>query len=108
LIAGDGKASVRTYLQLREQGERLTGLTYLIAKSLRDALAVSIRLQNGESTGEVKRGLRMSRVWLIATWLMCLARVPSGCGVRLARSRISRSTRVAERFSRAHARPCRR
>jgi DNA polymerase-3 subunit delta len=60
LIAGNGKASVRTYLQLREQGERLTGLTYLIAKSLRDALAVSIRLQNGESTGEVKRGLRMS------------------------------------------------
>jgi DNA polymerase III subunit delta len=60
LIAGDGKAAIRTYLQLRDQGERLTGLTYLIAKSLRDALAVSLRLQGGESTGEVKRGLRMS------------------------------------------------
>jgi DNA polymerase-3 subunit delta len=60
LMAGDGKAGIRTYLQLREQGERFTGLTYLIAKSLRDALAVSIRLQGGESTGEIKRGLRMS------------------------------------------------
>jgi DNA polymerase-3 subunit delta len=60
LIAGDEKASIRTYLQLREQGERLASLTYLIAKSLRDALAVSIRLQAGESKAEVKRGLRMS------------------------------------------------
>jgi len=48
-----------TYLRLRQQGERLSGLTYLIAGRLRDALAISLRLAAGESAAEVKRGLRM-------------------------------------------------
>ncbi|HWX52710.1 MAG TPA: hypothetical protein VNY34_05425, partial [Solirubrobacteraceae bacterium] len=40
-------------------GERLSGLTYLMAQRLRDALAVSLRLRAGESVAEVKRGMRM-------------------------------------------------
>ena len=44
---------------MRQQGERLSGLTYLMAQRLRDAVAVAARLQAGESVAEIKRGLRM-------------------------------------------------
>ncbi|HUB75325.1 MAG TPA: hypothetical protein VL979_14990 [Solirubrobacteraceae bacterium] len=56
--AGAGHAT-RSYLRLREQGERVAGLTYLMAQRLRDALAVSLRLQAGASPAEVRRTLRM-------------------------------------------------
>ena len=46
-------------MRLREQGERLAGLTYLMASRLREALAVALRLQAGKSAAEVRRGLRM-------------------------------------------------
>lgn len=59
LVAGDARAATRAYVRLREQGERLAGLTYLMASRLRDALAVSVRLRAGESAAEVRRGLRM-------------------------------------------------
>jgi DNA polymerase-3 subunit delta len=59
LVGGDGRDAARSYLRLRQQGERLSGLTYLMAQRLRDALAVAVRLQAGESIAEVKRGLRM-------------------------------------------------
>ncbi|HEY0515893.1 MAG TPA: DNA polymerase III subunit delta [Solirubrobacteraceae bacterium] len=59
LVGADGSQAARAYLRLREQGERLAGLTYLMAGRLRDALAISQRLQAGESVAEVKRGLRM-------------------------------------------------
>ena len=59
LVAGDTPAATLTYLRLRRQGERLGGLTYLMASRLREALAVALRLQAGESAAEVKRGLRM-------------------------------------------------
>ncbi|HTB69886.1 MAG TPA: hypothetical protein VK707_02775 [Solirubrobacteraceae bacterium] len=59
LVGGDEREATRLYLRLREQGERLSGLVYLIASRLRDALAVSLRLQAGESAATVKRGLRM-------------------------------------------------
>jgi DNA polymerase III subunit delta len=59
LVAADGAEATRTYLRLREQGERLSGLLYLMAARLRDALAVALRLQAGESAAEVKRSLRM-------------------------------------------------
>lgn len=63
LVAGDAQAATRSYLTLREQGERLAGCLYMMAKGLREALEVSIRLARGESAGEVKRSLRMpSRV----------------------------------------------
>ena len=59
LVGGDGREATRTYMRLRSQGERLAGLTYLMASRLREALAVALRLQAGESAAEVRRGLRM-------------------------------------------------
>ncbi|HEY3959930.1 MAG TPA: DNA polymerase III subunit delta [Solirubrobacteraceae bacterium] len=59
LVAGDTGEATRSYLRLRGQGERLSGLIYLMAQRLRDALAIALRLQAGESVGEVRRGLRM-------------------------------------------------
>jgi DNA polymerase-3 subunit delta len=59
LVGGARGEALATYLQLREQGERLTGLTYVMASRLRDALAIAVRLQAGESRADVKRGLRM-------------------------------------------------
>jgi DNA polymerase III subunit delta len=59
LVGADAREATRTYLRLREQGERLAGLTYLMASRLREALAVALRLQAGESAADVKRGLRM-------------------------------------------------
>jgi DNA polymerase-3 subunit delta len=59
LVGGDARESTLAYLRLRSQGERLPGLSYLMAQRLRDALAVALRLEGGESVSEVKRGLRM-------------------------------------------------
>jgi DNA polymerase III subunit delta len=59
LVGGDAGEAMRSYLRLRTQGERLSGLVYLMAQRLRDAELVSVRLQAGEPPAEIKRGLRM-------------------------------------------------
>jgi DNA polymerase III subunit delta len=59
LVAGDGPLATVTYLRLREQGERVAGLTYLLASRLREALRVAEQLSAGSSPAEIKRGLRM-------------------------------------------------
>jgi len=59
LVGTDRREATSSYVRLRSQGERLAGLTYLMASRLREALAISLRLQAGESAAEVKRGLRM-------------------------------------------------
>jgi DNA polymerase-3 subunit delta len=59
LLAADSREATRMYMRLREQGERLSGLLYLMAGRLREGLAVAVRLQAGESVAEVKRSLRM-------------------------------------------------
>jgi DNA polymerase III subunit delta len=59
LVAANDSEAVRSYLRLRQQGERLSGLTYLMAQRLRDALAVSLRLREGEQVADIKRSLRM-------------------------------------------------
>ena len=59
LVGGNRREAALSYLRLRHQGERLSGLTYLMAQRLRDALAVALRLRAGESVAEVKRGMRM-------------------------------------------------
>jgi DNA polymerase-3 subunit delta len=59
LVASDASEAVRSYLRLRAQGERLSGLVYLMAQRLRDAEGVSVRLQAGEPPAEIKRSLRM-------------------------------------------------
>lgn len=59
LVAGDRPAAVRTYLQLREQGERLPGLLYWISQRMRQAHEVAVALDAGEPASQVKRRLRM-------------------------------------------------
>ena len=59
LVGGDAGEAVRSYLRLRAQGERLSGLIYLMAQRVRDAEGVSVRLQAGVPPAEIKRGLRM-------------------------------------------------
>ncbi len=59
LVGADSREATLAYMRLREQGERLSGLIYLMAQRLRDALAISLRLQAGESEAAAKRGLRM-------------------------------------------------
>jgi DNA polymerase III subunit delta len=59
LLVENPREAILAYLRLRRQGERLGGLAYLMAARMRDALAVALRLQGGESAAEVKRSLRM-------------------------------------------------
>jgi DNA polymerase III subunit delta len=59
LVGADGREAMGSYVRLRSQGERLAGLTYLMAARLREALQIAMRLQAGESATEVRRGLRM-------------------------------------------------
>ncbi len=59
LVGADAREATLSYVRLREQGERLSGLIYLMSSRLREALAVALRLQAGESEANVKRGLRM-------------------------------------------------
>jgi len=59
LVARDGAAATRLYLELRAQGERLTGLLFQMARRVREALDVAERLERGESAAQVRRGLRM-------------------------------------------------
>lgn len=59
LVAGDRAAATRLYLRLRGQGERLSGLAYVMAGRVREALAITVRLRAGEPASQVKRSLRM-------------------------------------------------
>ena len=94
--AATRREATLSYLRLREQGERLSGLTYLMAQRLRDALAVALRLQAGESAAEVKRGLRMP------------ARAAERFVADVARSDVERAAGGARRARRPRARHARR
>lgn len=59
LVGADAADATRSYMRLRAQGERLSGLVYLMAQRLRDAEGISVRLQAGEPPAEIKRTLRM-------------------------------------------------
>ncbi len=59
LVDGDRRAATLSYLRLREQGERLAGLVYLLAGRLREALGVRSELDSGRPAAEIKRSLRM-------------------------------------------------
>jgi DNA polymerase III subunit delta len=60
LVARDGPGATRAFLQLRAQGETLPRLVPLMARRLRDVLAIATRLEAGESPTQVKESLRMS------------------------------------------------
>lgn len=59
LVAGDQARATACYMGVREQGESLSGLLYLMAKRVREALEIAQRMQAGESAAQVKRSLRM-------------------------------------------------
>jgi DNA polymerase-3 subunit delta len=59
LVAADARQATLAYLRLRGQGERTSGLTYLMAQRLREALTVALRLEAGATHAEAARGLRM-------------------------------------------------
>jgi DNA polymerase III subunit delta len=60
LVARDGPGATRAFLELRAQGETLPRLVPLMARRLRDVLAIATRLEAGESPAQVKASLRMS------------------------------------------------
>jgi DNA polymerase-3 subunit delta len=59
LVAGDAPAAVRSYLSLREHGERVPGLLYWISQRVRLAHEVAAALDAGEPPAQIKRRLRM-------------------------------------------------
>jgi DNA polymerase-3 subunit delta len=59
IVAGEARAAVGAYLQLRQQGERLPGLLYWISQRVRTAHEVASALDAGEPPAQVKRRLRM-------------------------------------------------
>jgi DNA polymerase-3 subunit delta len=59
LVGADAAEATRAYMRLRAQGERISGLLYLMAQRLRDAEGVAARLAEGESPAQIKRTLRM-------------------------------------------------
>jgi DNA polymerase-3 subunit delta len=60
LVAGDGDVATRAYLALEAQGESVTRLVGLLARRVRDVLAIATRLEAGEPPAQVKRSLKMS------------------------------------------------
>lgn len=60
LVAREHRRATRAFLELREQGESLPRLVPLMARRLREVLAVAVRLEAGESPAQVKSGLKMA------------------------------------------------
>jgi DNA polymerase-3 subunit delta len=60
LVARDQRAATQAFLELRAQGETLPRLVPLMARRMRDVLAIATRLETGESPAQVKESLRMS------------------------------------------------
>ena len=59
LVAGDTQTSIELLVELRQQGERVTGLIYNMVRRLRDAVAVAEALRAGQAPAQVKKTLRM-------------------------------------------------
>jgi DNA polymerase-3 subunit delta len=60
LVARDRRRVFRAFLELREQGESLPRLVPLLARRLRDVLAIADRLEAGESPAQVKASMKGS------------------------------------------------
>jgi DNA polymerase III subunit delta len=60
LVARDRPKVLRSYLELREQGETLGRLIPLLARRVREVLAIAERLEAGESPAQVKASIKGS------------------------------------------------
>jgi len=59
VIAGDREVAMRTYTELRGQGERVASLMYAIGRRVRDAHDIAVALEAGETPSQIKSRLRM-------------------------------------------------
>jgi DNA polymerase-3 subunit delta len=60
LLAGDGDGATRAYLELEAQGESVGRLVGLLARRVRDVLAIATQLEAGESAAQIKAGIKGS------------------------------------------------
>lgn len=60
LVNHEHARATRAFLELREQGESLPRLVPLMARRVREVLAVAVRLEAGESPAQVKAALKMA------------------------------------------------
>jgi len=60
LVARDRRRVFRAFLELREQGETMARLIPLMARRLRDVLAVADRMEAGESPAQIKASMKGS------------------------------------------------
>jgi DNA polymerase III subunit delta len=60
LVGRDRAHATRAFLELRAQGEALQRLIPLMARRIRDVLAIAMRLEAGESPAQVKGSLKIS------------------------------------------------
>jgi DNA polymerase-3 subunit delta len=58
LVARNHKATLRAYLELREQGEALPRLVPLMARRIREVLAIALRIERGESPAQIKASMK--------------------------------------------------
>ena len=57
LVARDGAAAARAFLELRDQGEAMPRLIPLMARRVREVLAIAARLEDGESPAQIKASI---------------------------------------------------
>jgi len=60
LVAGDERKATSSFLALRAQGESMPRLVPLMARRVRDVLAIALRLEAGESPAEIKKTIKGS------------------------------------------------
>ena len=60
LVGGDGRRATIAFLELRAQGESMPRLVPLMARRVRDVLAIAQRLEAGESSADVKQSIKGS------------------------------------------------
>src|SRR3954447_21591007 len=60
LVGRDRAHATRAFLELRAQGETLQRLIPLMARRIRDVLAIAVRLETGESPAQVKASMKTS------------------------------------------------
>ena len=58
LVARNAAACTRAFLELRAQGEAIPRLIPLMARRVRDVLAIATRLEQGESPAQIKESIR--------------------------------------------------
>lgn len=64
LVSRDARSMTRSYLELRNQGESLARLVPLMARRIREVLALAERLEAGETPSQIKQSAKMPG-WMI-------------------------------------------